>query len=78
LKSYKWEVDAPAPYDLILAGNIIFMGAKDMVLGYDAASGKQLWSAKVKGKTYGLAFSGGNLMASTTLGHIYCFRGPSS
>ena len=78
LKSYKWEVEAPAPYDLILAGNIIFMGAKDTVLGYDAASGKQLWSAKVKGKTYGLAFSGGNLMASTTLGHIYCFRGPPS
>ena len=78
LKSYKWEVEAPAPYDIILAGNIIFMGAKDSVLGFDAGSGKQLWSAKVKGKTYGLAFSGGNLIASTTLGHIYCFSGPSS
>ena len=78
LKSYKWEVEGPAPYDLILAGNILFLGAKDTVLGYDAVSGKKLWSAKVKGKTYGLAFSGGNLMASTTLGHIYCFSGPSS
>ncbi len=78
LKSYKWEVEAPAPYDIILAGNVIFMGAKDMILSYDAGSGKQLWSAKVKGKTYGLAFSGGSLMASTTLGHIYCFSGPSS
>ena len=78
VKSYQWQVDAPAPYDLILAGNVIFMGAKDMVLGYDAMTGKKIWSAKVKGKTYGLAFSGGKLIASTTLGHIYCFSGPSS
>ena len=77
-KSYQWQIEAPAPYDLILAGNIIFMGAKDIVLGYDARTGKRLWSAKVKGKTYGLAFSGGKLIASTTLGHIYCFSGPSS
>ena len=46
LKSYKWEVEGPAPYDLILAGNILFLGAKDIVLGYDAVSGKKLWSAK--------------------------------
>lgn len=78
VKSYQWQVEAPAPYDLILAGNVIFIGAKDMILGYDAVTGKQLWSAEVKGKTYGLAFSGGKLLASTTLGHIYCFSGPSS
>ena len=78
LKSYQWQVNAPSPYDLILAGNIIFMGANDMVIGFDATSGKELWSAKVKGKTYGLAFSGGKLFASTTLGHIYCFGRPSS
>ncbi|MED6299548.1 MAG: PQQ-binding-like beta-propeller repeat protein, partial [Verrucomicrobiota bacterium] len=78
LKSYQWQVNAPSPYDLILAGNIIFMGANDMVIGFDAESGKELWSVKVKGKTYGLAFSGGKLFASTTLGHIYCFGRPSS
>ena len=78
VKSNLWQADAPAPYDLILAGRVIFMGAKDKVLGYDARTGKEIWSAKVKGKTYGLAFSGGRLIASTTLGHIYCFSGPSS
>ena len=78
VKSNLWQTDAPAPYDLILAGSVIFMGAKDKVLGYDARTGKEIWSAKVKGKTYGLAFSGGRLIASTTLGHIYCFSGPSS
>ena len=78
VKSNLWQADAPAPYDLILAGSVIFMGSKDKVLGYDARTGKEIWSAKVKGKTYGLAFSGGRLIASTTLGHIYCFSGPSS
>jgi hypothetical protein len=35
---------------------------------------KALWSAKVEGKAYGIAFSGGNLFVSMGLGHIYCFR----
>jgi outer membrane protein assembly factor BamB len=70
---YRWEAELPAPLELILAGEVLFLGGDGEVLAVSVKDGKQLWSAKVEGKAYGIAFSGGNLFVSTGLGHIYCF-----
>ena len=69
----RWEVAGPAPLDLILAGDVLFAGETDGVRAIDVKSGDSLWSAKVRGKVYGLAFSNNRLFVSTSLGHIYCF-----
>ena len=71
--SFLWQVQSSAPYDLILAGNILFHGGIDRVTAFDVSNGKEVWSAPIKGKAYGLAFSHGSLLVSTTLGHIYSF-----
>ena len=71
---FLWERDAPAPFDLILAGGVVFVGGQDVVAGFDAVSGERLWDGEVAGKCYGLAVAGGRLFASTSLGHIHCFE----
>ena len=71
--SFSWGVDTSAPYDLILADNILFHGGLDKVSAFNAINGDEVWSAEIKGKAYGLAFSHGTLLVSTTLGHIYAF-----
>jgi len=65
---FLWESDAPAPFDLILAGSTVLVGGEGMVAAFDSNSGARLWDGEVAGKCYGLLF------ASTSLGHIYCFE----
>ena len=72
-ESFLWGVDTSAPYDLILAGDILFHGGLNEVTAFDSINGNEVWSADIKGKAYGLAFSHGTLLVSTTLGHIYAF-----
>ena len=74
-KCFGWEIECAAPYELIFAGGVLFIGGKEQVFAFDAASGDALWSEKVDGHAYGLAYSGGRLFVSTSLGHIYCFSG---
>ena len=56
-----------------MAGGTLFVGGDGGVAAFDAGSGRGMWSAAVEGKAYGLAFAGGRLYVSTSLGHIYCF-----
>ncbi len=72
-KANRWEVEAPAPFDLIMAGGILYVGGDGGVAAFDAKSGRGEWSTAVEGKAYGLAIAGGRLFVSTSLGHIYCF-----
>jgi outer membrane protein assembly factor BamB len=70
---FGWERECEVPYELIFAGGVLFIGGKEKVVAFDADTGKQLWVAEVEGHSYGLAYSGGRLYVSTSLGHIYCF-----
>jgi len=70
----KWDVPCPTPYELIMAGETIFVGGEDRVVAYHAADGKQLWRGKVTGKAYSLAVSGGRLFVGTDKGTIHCFE----
>ena len=76
-KKPKWQVDSPGDSALILAGETLFVGGKDVVTAVDAKSGKTVWSGKVAGNAKGLAVSGGRLFASTDRGSIHVF-GPKS
>lgn len=69
----KWQVPCSAPYELVMAGNILFAGGNDKVFAYSATDGRQLWTGSVSGKAYGLAVSDGCLFVSTDKGIIHCF-----
>ena len=72
-RNLKWEVPCACRYELIMAGNTLFAGGENTVAAYDANDGKQIWSADINGKAYGLAVSGGRLFVSTDHGGILCF-----
>lgn len=68
-----WKQPCQSLYSLILAGETLFAGGDNKVVAFHAISGKQLWTAEVKGKAYGLAVANGVLLVSTDKGGIYCF-----
>jgi len=71
---YLWKTPADYPHDLILAGQTLFAGGDDRVAAFDSATGKELWSAPVKGRAHGLAVANGHLFVSTDRGAIQSFR----
>ncbi|MCP4379334.1 MAG: PQQ-like beta-propeller repeat protein, partial [bacterium] len=68
-----WNVKCPVAYEIILAGEMIFLGGDSNVYAMSARGGKQLWKAPVDGKAHGLAVANGRLYVSTTKGKIHCF-----
>ena len=69
-----WRRECSQPYDLIGVGETLFAGGTDEIAAYHMSTGKQLWRYPVEGKVFGLSFAGGQLIASTDVGHIYAFR----
>ncbi len=69
----KWDVPCNNPYELILAGRILFVGGDDRVVAYRAGDGKIAWTGPVAGKAYGMAAAGSPLLVSTDTGGIWCF-----
>lgn len=70
---YLWETPHEAPYELILAGNLLFAGGDDHVAAFNTEDGAPVWQAPVQGRAYGLAVSNGRLYVSTDQGAIHCF-----
>jgi len=71
--SVKWRTKCTHSGSMALTKNLLLTGGKNAVSAFDIASGKSVWSAKVDGKTKGLAVANGRLLASTDTGKIYCF-----
>jgi len=70
-----WRTDVPDDsVSMIRAGDAVIVGGKDVVTAYATATGQKRWSAEVKGEVWSLAVAGGDLLASTDAGMIYCFR----
>ena len=69
----RWDVACAAPYELILAGDTLFVGGNDEVLAHDVADGSIRWRAPVDGRAHGLAVADGRLYVSTDTGTIHCF-----
>lgn len=68
-----WRVPSMCDTALIRAGEMLFAGGQDLAVGIDTKSGKQTWSAKVSGRTRGLAVADRRLFVTTDTGEILCF-----
>lgn len=71
--SYKWHYRKKGLSSLIIAGDYLFAGGKDIVVGINAQTGKEVWKCSVVGKAVGLAAANTRLIVSTDKGAIYCF-----
>lgn len=74
----KWESACQEPHELILAGDLLFVGGRDRVYAYSVDNGDLRWTGTVAGKAYALAVADDALWVSTDRGTVHCFRpGPS-
>jgi len=73
-KKPAWNVPCDCPFELISAGDTLFVGGRDKVCAVDTADGATLWEGKVFGRAHGLAVADGALFVSTDEGAIHCFR----
>jgi len=69
----KWHLPATDCCRLILAGDVVFVGGSNQVLGVEAGTGRQVWQAPVAGKAVGLAAGAGSLIVSTDSGKVHSF-----
>ena len=76
--TFLWRVPSDCPLELILAGETLFAGGEDQVAAYDVIDGREVWTASVEGRAYGLAVAEGRLLVSTDLGNIICFCNASN
>jgi len=68
-----WSTPDTNESSLIVAGDTVLVGGRDIVTAYDASTGNKTWSAPVEGEARGLAVADGRLYVSTTAGRITCF-----
>ena len=61
-----------APPRQIRTGNVTIQGLDGAVAACNAEN-KEIWRRPVEGEARGLAIAGGNLIVSTSAGHIHCF-----
>ena len=73
--SWKWEVELPAPLEMVKAGETLLIGLAGEVVALSAADGREIWRSKVDGGAHGLAVANGRLFVSTDKGLIYAFEG---
>jgi outer membrane protein assembly factor BamB len=71
--SFQWRYSGKGLCSVILAGDILFAGGEDIVVGIDAKTGKEVWKSDIEGAAVGLAASGGSLIVSSDEGPVYCF-----
>jgi len=70
---FTWHLPATRCHCVILAGDMLFVGGSDRVLGVEAKTGRQVWQAEVAGNAVGLAVGGDGLLVSTDTGQICRF-----
>ena len=69
----EWSVASSHPYELILAGDILFAGGNDEVAAISPEDGSVIWTAPVEGRVRGLAAANEKLYVSTDTGNIHAF-----
>ncbi len=69
---YTWHLPAPQCSSLILAGDTLFVGGSNQVLGVEAQTGRKVWQSDVTGNAVGLAAGSDSLIVSTEEGKIHC------
>ena len=71
-KEKLWKADFQDPLSLIATSNALVVGGVNRVAAFDAATGKLLWEAAIKGRIKGLAFADQCLFASSDTGGVSC------
>jgi len=71
--SFQWRYSSKGLRSVILAGDVVFAGGENTIVGIDAKTGKELWNNEIEGTAVGLAASGGSLVVSSDEGPVYCF-----
>ena len=72
-----WSVPVECSGTLIVAGDKILAGGRDVVTAIDVPSKRPVWSHAIDGTAHGLAVAEGRLYVSTNTGRIYCFGSES-
>ena len=72
-RSILWSVPAEGRLEIVLAGDVLLLGAPRLVEARSKSDGKLLWQAEVEGQAHGLAVTGERLVVSTDTGATYCF-----
>jgi outer membrane protein assembly factor BamB len=77
IKSWKhcnWQVPAKRLYTLVHAGQTVIAGGQNVVNCFDSQTGQKVGEYQVEGQVRELLVTPNAVLASTTLGKIYCFR----
>jgi outer membrane protein assembly factor BamB len=69
----KWHAPCPGADEVVMTPGRLWVAAGSTVRAYDAADGRELWSAPVSGHARSLAVADGRLIVSTDTGAIHCF-----
>ncbi len=69
-----WRTVVPHAAELILAGEMLYVGGRDEVCAMETKTGKKIWRRDVHGRAFGLAVANRRLLVSTDEGCIYCFE----
>lgn len=72
-QSLKWTREVDEPLEIVKSGDTIFVGGRDHLTAVDADSGDVVWSANATGRVFGLAVTGGRIVASTDEGAVHVF-----
>jgi len=72
-RKLRWKKPRKSSRSLIVAGELLIAGGDGDVSAYRTTDGEQAWQFEVEGSVLGLAAVDGRLLASTDLGHVYCF-----
>ncbi len=72
-KHVLWRRECRATECMALARNLLFVGGVDAAWAFGTDTGKQAWTAAVKGKARGITLGAGRAFISTDQGFIHCF-----
>ncbi len=70
---FVWRQPCDLPLELVRAGDHLFAGGDRRVAAFDVSDGREVWSAPVEGRAFGLAVADGRLLVSTDTGRIHGF-----
>jgi outer membrane protein assembly factor BamB len=69
-----WRTLSRRSLALILSGDVLYAGGDGAVEARDGKDGRELWSAELVGKVFGLAVAEGRLFVSTGEGAVHAFE----
>jgi outer membrane protein assembly factor BamB len=70
---FAWSRAVGGGSAIIVSGDIVVVGGRNTVRGFDTKTGDMRWAHEIEGEAIGLASSGGLLVVTTGDGRVYAF-----